>query len=44
MNVCSLTKNFDDSEIYYILIADLYVNFNILAITESCIKKDLSSP
>ena len=37
MNVCSLTKNFDD---FNILLNDLNVNFDILAITESCIKKD----
>ena len=37
MNVCSLIKNFDD---FNILLNDLNVNFHILAITESCIKKD----
>ena len=41
MNVCSLTKNFDD---FNILLNDLNVNFDILAITESRIKKDSSSP
>ena len=39
MNVYSLTKNFED-----ILLNDLNVNFEILAITESRIKKDSSSP
>ena len=37
MNVYSLTKNFDD---FNILLNDLNVNFVILAITESRIKKD----
>ena len=41
MNVCSLTKNFDDFDI---LLNDLNVNVDILAITESRIKKDASSP
>ena len=41
MNVCSLTKNFDD---FNILLNDLNVNFDILAITESHIKIDSSSP
>ena len=41
MNVCSLTKNFDD---FNILLNDLNVNFDILAITESHIKKDSPSP
>ena len=41
MNVCSLTKNFGD---FTILLYDLNVNFDILAITESRIKKDSSSP
>ena len=40
MNVSSLTKNFDD---FNVLLNDLNVNFDILAITESCIKK-VSSP
>ena len=40
-NVYSLTKNFDD---FNILLNDLNVNFDILAITESHIKKDPSSP
>ena len=37
MNVYSLTKNFDD---FSILLNDLNVNFDVLAITESPIKKD----
>ena len=41
MNVCSLTKNFDD---FNILLNDLNVSFDILAITESHIKRDSSSP
>ena len=41
MNVSSLTKNFDD---FNILLNDLNVNFDILAITESHIQKDSSSP
>ena len=41
MNVCSLTKNSDD---FNILLNDLDFNFDILAITESCIGKDSSSP
>ena len=41
MNVCSLTKNFDD---FNILLNDLNVNFDILPITESRIKKHSSSP
>ena len=41
VNVCSLTKNFDD---FNILLSDLNVGFNILAITETRIKKDSSSP
>ena len=40
MSVCSLTKNFDDSNI---LLSELNVSFDILAITESRIKKDSSS-
>ena len=40
MNVCSLTKNFDD---FNILLGDLNVSFDILAITETRIKKDSSS-
>ena len=40
INVCSLTKNFDD---YNILLSDLNVSFDILAITETRIKKDSSS-
>ena len=41
MNVCSLTKNFDELNI---LLNDLNINFAILAITESRIKKDSLSP
>ena len=41
MNVCSLTKHFDD---FNILLSDLNVSFDILAITETRIKKDSSSP
>ena len=41
MNVCSLTKTFDD---FNILLNDLNVYFDILAITESRIKKSSSSP
>ena len=41
MNVCSLTKNFHDLNI---LLSELNVSFDILAITESRIKKDLPSP
>ena len=41
MNVWSLTKNFDD---FTILLSDLNVSFDILAITETRIKKDSSSP
>ena len=41
MNVCSLTKYFDD---FNILLSDLNVSFDILAITETRIKKDSSSP
>ena len=41
MNVCSLTKYFDD---FNILLSDLNVSFDILAITETTIKKDSSSP
>ena len=41
MNVCSLTKTFDD---FNILLNDLNVCFDILAITESRIKKSSSSP
>ena len=40
MNVSSLTKNFDD---FNMLLNDLNVNFDILAITESHIKKNWSS-
>ena len=40
INVCSLTKNFDD---FNILLSDLNVSFDILAITETRIKKDSSS-
>ena len=41
MNVCSLTKTFDD---FYILLSKLNVSFDILAITETRVKKDSSSP
>ena len=41
INLSSLTKNFGD---FNILLNDLNVNFDILAITESRIKKDSSSP
>ena len=41
MSVCSLTKNFDD---FNILLSKLNVSFDILAITESRIKKVSSSP
>ena len=41
MNVCSLTKNFND---FNIPLIDLIVNFDILAITESWIRKDSSRP
>ena len=41
MNVWSLTKNFDD---FNVLLSDLNVSFDILAITETRIKKDSSSP
>ena len=40
MNACSLTKNVDD---FNILLSDLNVSFDILAITETRIKKDSSS-
>ena len=39
MNVCSLTKNFND---FNMLLSDLSVSFDILAITETRIKKDSS--
>ena len=41
MNLFSLTKSFDD---FNILLNDLNVNFDIVAITESHIKKHPSSP
>ena len=41
MNVCSLTKKFDD---FNILLIDLHDRFDILAIIETRIKKDSSSP
>ena len=41
MNVCSLTKNFDD---FNVLLNYLNVNFDIFAITESRIEKNSSSP
>ena len=40
MNVCSLTKHFDD---FNIIFSDLNVTFGNLAITETRIKKDSSS-
>ena len=40
MNVCLLTKSFDH---FNILLSDLKVSFDILAITETRIKKDSSS-
>ena len=41
MNVCSLTKNFDD---FNRLLNELNVSFDILAVTETRIKKVSSSP
>ena len=41
INICSLTKNFDD---FNILLSDLNDSFDILAIIETRIKKDSSSP
>ena len=41
MNVCSLAKNFDD---FNILFSELNASFDILAVTESQIKKYSSSP
>ena len=41
MNVCSFTKNFND---FNILLGGLNGSFDICAITESQIKKDLPSP
>ena len=41
MNVYSLTKFFDD---FNILLSELNISFDIIAITESRIKKDSSSP
>ena len=41
MNVCLLTKNYDD---FNVLLSDLNVNFDILAITKSRIKNNSSSP
>ena len=41
INVCSLTKNIDD---FNILLSELNVSFDILAITESRIRKDYSIP
>ena len=40
MTVCSLTKNSDD---FNIILNELNISFEILAITESGIKKDLST-
>ena len=41
ISVCSLNKNFDDLNI---LLSDLNVSFDILAITDTRIKKDSSNP
>ena len=41
MKVCSLTKDFDD---FIILLNNFNVNFDILAVSESHIKKDSQSP
>ena len=41
MSVCSLNKNFGNLNI---LLSDLNVSFDILAITDTRIKKDSSSP
>ena len=41
MNVCSLTKNFDD---FNMLLNEFNFNFDILAVAESRINKDSSSP
>ena len=41
MNVCSLTKNFDD---FNMPLNHLNVNFDTVAITQSHIKKDSSDP
>ena len=41
MNVCSLTKNFDD---FNILLSGLNISFDIFAITETRTKKDSMSP
>ena len=41
MNVCSFIKNFDN---FNILLSELNVSFHILAITETTLKKDSSSP
>ena len=41
MNVCSLTKNFDD---FNILLSELNVSFDIPAIRETRLKKDSSNP
>ena len=41
MNVCSLTRSFDD---FNILVSELNASFDILTITVSRIKKDSSSP
>ena len=40
MTICSLTKNSDD---FNIILSELNVSFEILAIPESGIKKDLST-
>ena len=41
MNVCSLTKNFDD---FNILLNEVNVSFDNLTTTETRIKKDSPSP
>ena len=41
MNVCSLTKHFDD---FNILLSELNISFDILAVTETRINKDSSRP
>ena len=41
INVCSLIKKFDD---FSVLLSELNVSFEILAITKTRIKKDSSSP
>ena len=41
MNVCSLTKNFDDSKI---ILSEVNASFHIFATTETRLKKDSSRP